>query len=210
MTIKLLLLLILLNETDDRESLRFLYSTEQGFDTSCGLTTLSCLMERYWLVPADEISLVTEFLFDKIGKGDYTVSFADMTAILKARGFVCKAYQMSFEELEKAVGKYAPVIVHYDRPEGHFALVLGMRDGMILTADPAEGTIARGRISFESRWSGKVLIAVLPGGTPDTALMAEAETSALGRAALLEHVTLLVRVMIPERAAPAGSGVFRW
>ena len=44
---KLALLLLLLSGTTDRESLRFTYSTEQGYDTSCGLTTLSCLMDKY-------------------------------------------------------------------------------------------------------------------------------------------------------------------
>jgi len=195
---KLLLLLLLLSETADRESLRFAYSTEQGYDTSCGLTTLSCLMDRYWGVPSDELSLAGEFLAGKIAGGDFTVSFADMATILKAKGFSYKAYQMDFDQLEKAAARYAPVIVHYDRPEGHFALVLAIRDGAVLTADPAEGTISRERAYFESRWSGKVMVAALPGKNVDMALLEEAKSSVWGRGELL------------ERAAFVGVGASRW
>ena len=195
---KLLLLFFLLSETTDRESLRFEYSTEQGFDTSCGLTTLSCLMDRYWGIPADEVSLARDFLAEKIGGGDLTVSFADMAAILKAKGFSCRAYQMNFGQLEKAVAKYAPVIIHYDRPEGHFVLVLAIRDGSVLTADPAEGTISREKATFESLWSGNVMLAALPGRAVNIELIEEAKRSVWGRGELL------------ERAALTGVGVARW
>jgi len=195
---KLFLLLFLLSGTTDRESLRFEYSIEQGFDTSCGLTTLSCLMDRYWGIPANEVSLARDFLAEKIVVGDLTVSFADMAAILKAKGFSCKAYQMNFGQLEKAVAKYAPIIVHYDRPEGHFALVLAVRDGSVLTADPAEGTISREQAAFESLWSGNVMLAALPGRAVNIELIEEAKRSVWGRGELL------------ERAALAGTGVAGW
>lgn len=195
---KLFLLLFLLSGTTDRESLRFEYSIEQGFDTSCGLTTLSCLMDRYWGIPANEVSLARDFLAEKIVVGDLTVSFADMAAILKAKGFSCKAYQMNFGQLEKAVAKYAPIIVHYDRPEGHFALVLAVRDGSVLTADPAEGTISREQAAFESLWSGNVMLAALPGRAVNVELIEEAKRSVWGRGELL------------ERAALAGTGVAGW
>ena len=195
---RLFLLLLLFSETVDRESLRFAYSTEQGFDTSCGLTALSCLMDRYWGVPSDEVSLARIFFAEKIVSDDLTVSFADMAAILKAKGFSCKAYQMNFRQLEKAVAGYAPVIVHYDRPEGHFVLVLAVRDGSVLTADPAEGTISREQTAFESLWSGNVMLASLPGRAVDLELIEEAKRSVWGGGELL------------DRAALAGASVTGW
>jgi len=195
---KLALILLLLSGTADREFLRFAYSTEQGYDTSCGLTTLACFMDRYWGVSSDEFSLAREFLAGKIAGGDFTVSFADMATILKAKGFAYKAYQMNYDQLEKAVAKYAPIIVHYDKPEGHFALVLAIRDGAVLTADPAEGTISRERAFFESRWSGKVLVAAFPGKKVDEAFLEEAKSSVWGRGELL------------EKAAFVGVGASRW
>lgn len=198
MPMRLFLLLLVFSETVDRESLRFAYSTEQGFDTSCGLTTLSCLMDRYWEVPSDEVSLARDFLAERIAGGDLTVSFADMAAILKAKGFSCGAYQMTFDQLEKAVAGYAPVIVHYDKPDGHFALVLAVRDGSVLTADPAEGTISKGQAAFESLWSGNVMLAALPGRVVNLELIEEAKRSVWGRGELL------------DRAALAGAGIARW
>lgn len=190
MPMRLFLLLLVFSETVDRESLRFAYSTEQGFDTSCGLTALSCLMDRYWSVPSDEVSLARDFLAERIAGGDLTVSFADMAAILKAKGFSCKAYQMTFDQLEKAVAGYAPVIVHYDKPEGHFALVLAVRDGSVLTADPAEGTISKGQATFESLWSGNVMLAALPSRAVNLELIEEAKRSVWGRSELLDRAAL--------------------
>lgn len=188
MAIKVFFLLLLLSGSGDRESLRFSCIAEQGFDTSCGLSVLASLMEGYWGRKADEFSLAATFFSDRLAKGDLTVSFADMAAILKVEGFACKAYQMSYEQLENAIGKYAPVVVHYDKPEGHFAMALAVREGELLIADPAEGAFTMGRRSFESRWSGKVLVAVLPGGTVDSALLAKAKCSVWGRGEFLDRV----------------------
>jgi predicted double-glycine peptidase len=194
----MLLLLLCLSEVADRESLRFEYSAEQGFDTSCGLSTLTSFMDTYWGVPCDERSLVREYFLDRLAEGDFTLSFADMKMILSAKGFSSKACQMSFGQLGKAALKYAPLIVHYDRPVGHFALVLEAGADYVVTADPAEGTILRERAYFESRWSGKVLVAALPKGSADRAKLEKALSQVQGRKALL------------DRAALVGAGALRW
>jgi predicted double-glycine peptidase len=185
--IKLAIFLLALSETIDKESLRFAYSTEQGYDSSCGLTTLACLMDRFWGVPADETTLANEFFADKLAMGDLTVTFAEMARILEARGFAWKAYRMNFEQLAAAAIGYAPLIIHYDRPEGHFALVLSLKDGAVIIADPAEGTIALGRGHFESKWSGAVLVAVHPKGALNERLLDEAGRSVRGRNMLLDR-----------------------
>lgn len=180
------LLLLLLSETIDRESLRFIHSSEQGYDTSCGLTTLACLIDRYWGIPADERSLAETYLVNKRAAEDLTISFADMALILNAKGFVWKAYRMSFDQLEQAAAAYAPMIIHYDKPEGHFALLISARDGELVIGDPAEGTILRGREYFESRWSGAVLAAVKPDGALNEKELEAAMLWAQGRSALLD------------------------
>ena len=200
--IKLFLLLFLLSGSVDRESLRFAYSAEQGYDRSCGLAALTCLMDRYWGIASDEISLAREFFSEKLASGDFTVSFADMAAVLGAKKFAYKAYRMTYKQLEKAVEKYAPVVVHYDKPEGHFALVLAMHGAEVLVADPAEGAIVNSQADFESRWSGKVLVASMPGGKVNTKLLAEAESSAWGRVELLDKAALA--------GLKIGQGALRW
>jgi len=180
------LLLLLLSETIDRESLRFIHSSEQGYDTSCGLTTLACLIDRYWGIPADERSLAETYLADKLAVENLTISFADMALILNAKGFVWKAYRMSFDQLERAAAACAPMIIHYDKPEGHFALLISARDGELVIGDPAEGTTLRGRKYFESRWSGAVLAVVKPDGTLNEKALEAATLWAQGRSALLD------------------------
>jgi len=194
--VKLAIFLLAFSETIDKESLRFAYSAEQGYDSSCGLTTLASLLDKFWGMPADETALAKEFLADKLATGDLMVTFAEMARILEARGFAWKAYRMNFGQLAAAAASYAPLIVHYDRPEGHFALVLSVHDGAATISDPAEGTIAMERVHFESKWSGAVLVAVHPKGGLNETLLDEADRGVYGRKMLL------------DRAARGGKGFF--
>ena len=191
LSLKLAILLLIVSETTDRESLRFAYCAEQGYDTSCGLTTLVYFMDKFWGIPAEETALAGEFFSEKLDAGDLTVSFADMAKILESRGFAWKAFRMNFEQFTAASARYAPLIVHYDKPEGHFALALATEDGVIIVADPAEGTIALERHAFESKWSGAVLASILPAGAMDKKYLEEAVGSVRGRTILLDRMTRL-------------------
>jgi uncharacterized protein len=183
-------IILALSEVRDSESLRFVYSSEQGADTSCGLSTLSCLMNTYWGCTTDETSLALE-LFSTGKEENFTTSFADMIRLLRAHGFACQAYNMTFTQLGQAVAKYAPVIIHYGKPEGHFALVLAMSDSTLVTADPAQGTVAQERGAFESAWSGYVLLAALPKQKPKREIVAAAVESVLGREELLDRAAIV-------------------
>lgn len=189
LSLKLAILLLLISETADRESLRFAYCAEQGYDTSCGLTTLAFFMDKFWNIKAEETILAGEFFADKLAAGDLTVSFADIARILEARGFEWKAFRMNFAQFVAASARYAPLIVHYDKPEGHFALALAIEDGAVIVADPAEGLIVLERHYFESRWSGAVLAAVFRSGTLNSRLLMEAVESAHARTILLNRMT---------------------
>lgn len=191
-------IVLALAQVQDSETLRFAYSSEQGFDTSCGLSTLSCLMHTYWDEPVNEGSLAQELFTSKEALLEYTISFADMTKLLKGHGFVCAAYKMNYEQLSAAVAKYAPVILHYDKPLGHFALALATNERGIVTADPAEGTVAMEKERFISKWSGYVLLAALPSRKLNDAALGAAVESVLGRERLL------------DRASLAAAGALRW
>ena len=186
--IKLAIILLIFSNIIDKESLRFAYCAEQGYDRSCGLTTLAYFMDKFWDVPADETALAREFFAEKLAAGDLTVSFADMAKILESRGFAWKAFRMNFEQFTAASERYTPLIVHYNKPEGHFALALATEDGLVIVADPAEGTIALERHAFESKWSGAVLVAVLPALVPNRKLLAESVGVVRERMALLDRV----------------------
>jgi predicted double-glycine peptidase len=187
--IKIAFLLIVLAGIADRESLRFSYCTEQGFDDSCGLSVLACLLDKYWNYPSDEPSLAADYLTGKIDKKELRISFADMAKILEKNGFICKAYRMGYEGLRKAARDFAPLIVHYSKPKGHFALVLKAKEHWLITADPAEGCVCVERSNFQDRWSGAVLAAVGTKTAKNNALLAEAIDSAESRVVLLETLS---------------------
>jgi predicted double-glycine peptidase len=98
---------------------------EQGFDDSCGLSVLLAYWNKYWNYPSDEPSLAADYLTGKIDKKELRISFADLAKILekKKRLYYVKAYRMGYEGLRKAARDFAPLIVHYSKPKGHFALV---------------------------------------------------------------------------------------
>lgn len=184
------LMLLMLAGTLDRESQRFAFIAEQGWDTSCGFGALACLMSRYWEKPADETSLALEFFPERIASGDLTVSFADMATILKAKGFACAGYKMDYAQLGAALNAYAPVLVHFSFPDGHFALVLAQDGEWIIVSDPAEGTTVLIKDDFLSRWSGKALVAGIPFQKANQASLEEAVSAARGRITLLERIAI--------------------
>lgn len=189
--------LILLSGIQDRESLRFRYSWEQGLDDSCGLQALACLLSLYWADPVDEADLALG-LAETGSRHQPGVSLGDLGRLAASRGYLSEAYWLEFGELEAAVGLYPPVLVHYDRPQGHFALVLARLDlaeegRALVVADPASGLQVVGREDFLGRWSGNALLIARPGlpGTP------AAPGPALGMA---------IRAALgPMRALEAGS-----
>jgi len=200
--IKIALLLIVLAGIEDRESLRFSYCTEQGFDDSCGLSVLACLMDKYWSHPCDELSLVADYLASKPDQEQLKVSFAVMADILRKNGFIFKALTMDYEGLCRAVENYAPLIVHYSKPEGHFALALWAEDRWLLAADPAEGCVFIERNDFQDRWSGAVLAAIGTKSEKNLILLGDAVKSAESRRDLLEKIS-------PEESF-SGRSLRRW
>jgi ABC-type bacteriocin/lantibiotic exporter with double-glycine peptidase domain len=109
-----------------------------------------------------------------------------MEALLAARGFACAAYALDYGQLEGAAARYAPLVAHYDKPLGHFVLVLTARDGMLVVADPASGLQRLERRDFEARWDGYVLLAARPGAAPRRGVLDAAVASALAPARLLD------------------------
>ena len=147
-------------------------------------------MATYWDVPASESALARDFLKEKLEAGDYTTNFADMKRILEAKGFKVAAYKMNLSQLSKAADKYAPLLVHYAEPEGHFVLVLSVQEESVVVADPAQGLETLALKDFEALWSGYVLLAAIPNRKPNGVALDGARAEALGRNRLLERASL--------------------
>jgi ABC-type bacteriocin/lantibiotic exporter with double-glycine peptidase domain len=154
-----------------KETARFAYVAEQGADASCAFAALSSWLSLYWDSPASEAQLILEAAAlqekaaangDGSAKGDgFGADLSVVSALLDARGFASRAYRLDWTGLAAAAGRYAPLLVHYDRPDGHFALLLGFRGEAAVVADPARGLETVERAEFERRWSG-VALAALP------------------------------------------------
>lgn len=176
-----LMSLLLFSSVEDREARRFRYSFEQGYDDSCGLQVIACFLSLYWGVETSEEELAAESEAPRKASGEERTSFADMEALLSARGFRTAAYALDYSGLVGAAGRYAPVIIHYARPSGHFALVLAADEEGLVVADPSFGVERIGRGEFCSRWSGSALLALLPGKTPRAGVLAAAAAEPLAR-----------------------------
>jgi ABC-type bacteriocin/lantibiotic exporter with double-glycine peptidase domain len=147
-------------------------------------------MSTYWGIPASENTLARDFLKEKLEASDYTTNFADMKRILEAKGFKVAAYKMNPSQLSKATERYAPLLVHYAKPEGHFVLVLSVREESVVVADPAQGLESLALKDFEALWSGYVLLAAIPKRKPNNVALDGARAEALGRNKLLERASL--------------------
>jgi len=178
----------MLELVSSKESLRFQYTMEQGFDTSCGMSVVATALDLYWGVPTDEAELLESTIGEKLEDGDYTVSLADMAKAFEARGVAARAFRLDWDGLEGLVSKgYAPLVVHYAEPDKHFALLLGFKDGRAVTVDPARGLESLSREAFERRYSGAAMALASRTLEPDVTLVAEAVDTAGKRQARLEE-----------------------
>lgn len=185
----LLLPLLLAAPPADKEELRFRWTLEQGYDDSCGLQALACLFSVYWGIPAEEDGLAALL---GLGAADpREVSLADLVLLAGVKGFEAGAFMVDFGELARLAVDYAPVLVHYRYPSGHFALVLAADGEKVVVSDPASGFGAMRRGDFESRWDGAIMLAAPRTGSET--LRGPALASALAEVEARE--TLLRRVL---------------
>lgn len=166
-----LALLVLISGPESRESLRFAYSWEQGLDDSCGLQALACLLGLFWGDSVSEADLALSLVDGRSGagrEGIAGVSLGDLVLLARGLGYEAEAFELGLEDLGPALASYPPILVHYDRPRGHFALVLAAIarpgfEGLLVVADPASGLQVLGEADFLARWSGYALVLARPG-----------------------------------------------
>ena len=81
------------------------------------------------------------------------VTMAQMMQIFQVYGYQTNAYKIDMDNLIKAVQYYAPVIVHYDKPELHFAFILQADEDYVIVADPVLGLEMQTAKDFQKKWS---------------------------------------------------------
>ena len=143
------------------EDLRFTPIYKQGYDTSCGVAVTASLLNTYWNIPVTETDLYKDLILDQAAEraDGYTVSLFAIAEYLKSQGIQSRAYQMDWETLEDTLKKgYAPVLIHYKKPEPHFALLLHLEAGYAFVADPARGFGLVDQQGFMKQYSGNALL----------------------------------------------------
>jgi predicted double-glycine peptidase len=190
---------LVLSAVVSEESLRFAPVYEQEAEASCGLAAAASLLTLYCRKAVDETALALALMESEPPSEAppsmaRRVSLDDIRRLVEAQGLSVRVFRMNGEELLHAADKgFVPAFVHYDRPRGHFALLIGARrrrggDTVFVTADPSRGTEVLSAGDFLARWSGAVLLVDPACFSPEGKALRDAAFSlALRRRDLLER-----------------------
>jgi uncharacterized protein len=132
----------------------------QQYDFSCGSAAVATLLTYHYGVPVTE-QAVFEQMFRHGDQAKIRVegfSLLDMKRYLEARGFQADGFEASLEKLADA--RIPAVVLINENGYNHFVVVKGVRDARVLIGDPAGGTRALPRKSFETMWFNKILFVV--------------------------------------------------
>ncbi|MFL9999050.1 C39 family peptidase [Paraburkholderia sediminicola] len=139
---------------------RFKRTIRQQYDFSCGSAAVATLLTYQYNYPTTEQTAFAAMFAtgdqEKIRKEGF--SLLDIKRFLEANGFIADGYELPLEKLEQA---HTPAIVLItEHGYHHFVVVKGARNSRVLVGDPATGTRAMSRESFEQKWQDRVLFVI--------------------------------------------------
>lgn len=178
------------------EELRFSPVYKQGYDTSCGIAVTATLLNTYWNTPVTEADLYQEMILDKAGTeaAHYTVSLLGISDALRKYAVQSRAYSMDWETLEDSLKKdYAPIVVHYEKPDPHFAVLLHIENDFAFAADPARGFGLVHKNAFMENYSGSAMLTASRSAVKDNAAVEAAVSSGKARLDKLETLSRIRR-----------------
>jgi ABC-type bacteriocin/lantibiotic exporter with double-glycine peptidase domain len=138
-----------------------IYNGFQGYDTSCGVAVTASLLNIYWNIPIIEADLYQTLILDNARENaaNYTVSLFSISEYLKTHGIQSRAYKMDWETLEDSLSKgFAPILIHYEKPDPHFALLIHQEGEYGFVGDPARGFVVVNKREFMKNYSGNALL----------------------------------------------------
>jgi uncharacterized protein len=192
--IALLATLIALGEIESAQDLQFAEIVKQGFDYTCGIAAAATLL-GYFGVTASEDELLAEVAARGAATapdegGRLAITLTNIIDLLSVRGIQSRAYRMTAEQMADALRRgFAPLLVHFGKPEPHFTLVLGIDGDLVLCADPTVGLVGIEVGHFMEMWSGVVLATASSVHARDGARIAESVRTIAGRRNLLEKTS---------------------
>ena len=139
---------------------RFSHTIHQKYDFSCGSAAIATLLTHHYATPVTE-QQVFQSMFDL---GDKTrikregFSLLDMKQYLSRLGFDAEGYVLKLDALLKS--SVPAIALIRENGYHHFVVVKGIRGDRVLVGDPATGTRAMTRQTFEKNWVNGVLFVV--------------------------------------------------
>jgi predicted double-glycine peptidase len=142
------------------KELKFLATTRQQYDFSCGSAALATLLTHHYGYPINETTAFQAMWEhgdqNKIRREGF--SLLDMQRYLDSIGFEADGFRQPLDKLFEA-GLPAIVLVT-EKGYNHFVVIKGADDGRILIGDPSAGTRAVTREHFADIWPTKLLFVI--------------------------------------------------
>jgi predicted double-glycine peptidase len=132
----------------------------QQYDFSCGSAAVATLLTYHYRYPITE-QRVFEDMFahgdqQKIRREGF--SLLDMKRVLALHGFQADGFEQPLEKLNEA--RVPAIVLIVENGYHHFVVVKGVQADRVLVGDPAQGTRAIERGSFEAAWPSRLLFVV--------------------------------------------------
>ena len=142
------------------KELRFLSTTRQQYDFSCGSAALATLLTHHYAYPVNE-TVAFQSMWEhgdqnKIRREGF--SLLDMQRYLATIGFKADGFRQPLEKLFEA--KLPAIVLVNEKGYNHFVVIKGAADGRILLGDPSSGTRAITREHFQDIWPTKLLFVI--------------------------------------------------
>jgi len=142
------------------QAARFARTLRQQYDFSCGSAALATLLSYHYAYPVTEQYAFEQMYAggdqEKIRKEGF--SLLDIKRFLAVRGFRADGFQLPLQKLAEA--GLPAIVLLTENGYQHFVVVKGLNPERVLVGDPAGGTRAIARASFEAMWASKLLFVI--------------------------------------------------
>ncbi len=140
---------------------RFISTTHQQYDFSCGSAAVATLLTHHYGWRVEE-SQIFQAMFErgdreKIRREGF--SMLDMKQYLDSKGFQASGVETTLDQLAKA--KIPGITLINENGYTHFVVVKGLRAGEVLIGDPAVGTRIVKRDEFERSWINNIALVIV-------------------------------------------------
>jgi predicted double-glycine peptidase len=142
------------------KELKFVSTTRQQYDFSCGSAALATLLTYHYGYPISETTAFQAMWLQgdqqKIRREGF--SLLDMQRYLASIGFKADGFRQPIDKLVQA--RIPAIVLITEKGYNHFVVIKGAEDGRILLGDPSSGTRAVTREHFESIWPTRLLFVI--------------------------------------------------